>query len=80
MIYNRKIRASTTNNYQLTLLARKHQQKRQRKYCNFRDVFERKVYFYLFSVVVFLPIQFATIGVSATVGGNLIGEAALCAA
>lgn len=31
-------------------------------------------------LLVFFPIQLATIGVRATVGGNLIGDAALCAA
>lgn len=33
-----------------------------------------------FSLSTFLPIQLATMGVRATVGGNLIGDAALCAA
>lgn len=32
------------------------------------------------ALAIFFPIQLATIGVSATVGGNLIGDAALCAA
>lgn len=33
-----------------------------------------------FSLSTFFPIQLATMGVRATVGGNLIGDAALCAA
>lgn len=33
-----------------------------------------------FSLSAFFPIQPATMGVRATVGGNLIGDAALCAA
>lgn len=40
----------------------------------------KAICFHFSSFVAFFPIQLATIGVSATVGGNLIGDAALCAA
>ena len=39
---------------------------------------KKRCYFFSFST--FFPIQLATMGVRATVGGNLIGDAALCAA
>lgn len=49
-------------------------------YYNETLVFEVLYYTGYLSFSVFFPIQPATIGVRATVGGNLIGDAALCAA